>query len=119
LFLFFCQDIAHAGGGYPAGFNVPNSSLSLAGFEVIIYGRFWVIAEGEAFWMARGRSLAVAFVVAVFALPVLALYLLALYLSVTLKPWNVYEVPLFIGIMGTARFAFHMRREQRNQITKS
>jgi hypothetical protein len=31
--------------GHSVGFNVPNWSLSLAGFEVIIYGRFWVIAE--------------------------------------------------------------------------
>ena len=31
LFLFFVQDIAHADGAYPAGFNVPN---------VVIVGRF-------------------------------------------------------------------------------
>jgi hypothetical protein len=41
LFLFFVQDIAHAGGAYRlAGFNVPNAYLSLAGFEVTFIGRF-------------------------------------------------------------------------------
>jgi len=27
-------------------FNVLNEGLSLAGFQVIMYGRFWVITEG-------------------------------------------------------------------------
>ena len=29
------------------GFNVPSDGLSLAGFQVIMYGRFWVITEGD------------------------------------------------------------------------
>jgi hypothetical protein len=29
----------------PVGFNIPSDGLSLAGFQVIMYGRFWVITE--------------------------------------------------------------------------
>ena len=48
LFLCFVQDIAHADGAY----LLPSESTSerrypLAGFEVIIIGRFWVITEGR------------------------------------------------------------------------
>src|ERR1700688_4547556 len=48
LFLFFVQDIAHIDGGYrpPVRVNVLSVGLSLAGFQVIMYGRFWVITEG-------------------------------------------------------------------------
>ena len=43
--LFFAQDIAHVDGGYsPARINVLVRS-PLAGFQVIIIGRFWVIPE--------------------------------------------------------------------------
>jgi hypothetical protein len=32
----------------PAGVvNVPNDYFSMAGFEVTLYGRFWVTAEGR------------------------------------------------------------------------
>jgi hypothetical protein len=62
------------------GHSTPTMPQGILGILVGMTGAF---AWSEAFLMARGRSLAVAFVVAVFALPVLALYLLALYLSVT------------------------------------
>jgi hypothetical protein len=47
LFLFFSQDVTHiAEGTRPrVGINVLDYGLSLAGFEVIIDGRFWVITE--------------------------------------------------------------------------
>jgi hypothetical protein len=49
LFLFFGQDVTHiAEGKRPrVGINVLDYGLSLAGFEVIIDGRFWVITEGQ------------------------------------------------------------------------
>ena len=57
LFLRFVQDIAHIDGGYlpPVRVNVLSVGLSLAGFQVIMYGRFWVITEamvliGNAIW---------------------------------------------------------------------
>jgi hypothetical protein len=48
LSLFFGQDVTHiAEGKRPrVGINVLVYGLSLAGFEVIIDGRFWVITEG-------------------------------------------------------------------------
>jgi hypothetical protein len=48
LFLFIAQDIAHIDGGYRpcVEINVLNAALSLAGFQVIMYGRFWVFTEG-------------------------------------------------------------------------
>jgi hypothetical protein len=47
LSLFFGQDVTHiAEGKRPrVGINVLVYGLSLAGFEVIIDGRFWVITE--------------------------------------------------------------------------
>src|SRR5215472_7687720 len=49
LFGFFAQDITHIVGGYRprARVNVLNEGLSLAGFQVIMYGRFWVITEAS------------------------------------------------------------------------
>ena len=42
LSLFLVQDVAHIDGGYRprVEFNVPSDGLSLAGFQVIMYGRF-------------------------------------------------------------------------------
>jgi hypothetical protein len=47
LFLFFFQDVTHiAEGNRPRlGINVLDCGLSLAGFQVIMDGRFWVITE--------------------------------------------------------------------------
>jgi hypothetical protein len=46
LFLLFVQDIGHAHGGYkPPRVSMSRTPLSLAGFQVILIGRFWVIAE--------------------------------------------------------------------------
>src|SRR5208282_473807 len=46
MFLFFVQDIGHAHGAYkPPPASMSQTLLSLAGFQVIISGRFWVIAE--------------------------------------------------------------------------
>jgi hypothetical protein len=47
LFDLFAQDVTHIVGGYRprARVNVLNEGLSLAGFQVIMYGRFWVITE--------------------------------------------------------------------------
>ena len=47
LFLFFFQDVTHiAEGNRPRlGINVLDCGLSLAGFQVIFDGRFWVITE--------------------------------------------------------------------------
>jgi hypothetical protein len=47
LFLFFFQDVTHiAEGKCPRlGINVLDCGLSLAGFQVIRDGRFWVITE--------------------------------------------------------------------------
>jgi len=49
LFLFFVQDVTHIDGGYRplVRVNVLDLGLSLAGFQVIMSGRFWVIAEGS------------------------------------------------------------------------
>jgi hypothetical protein len=48
LFLFLVQDIAHVDAGYPrVRINVLDQSLPLAGFQVIIIGRFWVITEAR------------------------------------------------------------------------
>ena len=49
LFLFFVQDVTHIaeGIGPRVGINVLDSGLSLAGFQVIINGRFWVITEAQ------------------------------------------------------------------------
>jgi hypothetical protein len=49
LFLFFGQDVTHIaeGIGPRVGINVLDCGLSLAGFQVIINGRFWVITEGK------------------------------------------------------------------------
>ncbi len=48
LFLLFFQDIGHAHGAYkPPSASVSQALLSLAGFQVILIGRFWVIAEAE------------------------------------------------------------------------
>src|SRR5439155_14346924 len=52
LFLFFVQDIAHAGGAYPAA-SMSRTSLSLAGFQLIIIGRFWVTAEAIVCFAGR------------------------------------------------------------------
>ncbi|MGA9803896.1 MAG: hypothetical protein WA383_22205, partial [Terriglobales bacterium] len=42
----FVQDIGHAHGAYkPPRDSMSRTLLSLAGFQVIITGRFWVIAE--------------------------------------------------------------------------
>jgi len=48
LFLFFIQDIAHADGAYPPVGMSRTLALSLAGFQLIIIGRFWVITEDIA-----------------------------------------------------------------------
>jgi hypothetical protein len=47
LSLFFVQDVTHiAEGKRPRlGISVLDCGLSLAGFQVIINGRFWVITE--------------------------------------------------------------------------
>jgi hypothetical protein len=50
LFLFFGQDVTHIaeGIGPRVGINVLDSGLSLAGFQVIIDGRFWVFTEAAS-----------------------------------------------------------------------
>jgi hypothetical protein len=50
LFLLFVQDVTHIaeGIGPRVGINVLDCGLSLAGFQVIIDGRFWVITEVNA-----------------------------------------------------------------------
>jgi CubicO group peptidase (beta-lactamase class C family) len=40
-------------------FNVPNLSLSLAGFQLITIGRFWVITEGRPHGRGFGLSVQV------------------------------------------------------------
>src|ERR1019366_960058 len=48
LFLLFVQDIGHAHGAYkPPRESMSRTPLSLAGFQVILIGRFWVIAEAQ------------------------------------------------------------------------
>src|ERR1019366_3927518 len=48
LFLLFVQDIGHAHGAYkPPRESMSRTPLSLAGFQVILIGRFWVIAEAK------------------------------------------------------------------------
>ena len=45
--VLFVQDIGHAPGGYkPPRVSMSRTPFSLAGFQVITIGRFWVIAEG-------------------------------------------------------------------------
>ena len=47
LFSSFKTLLTFDGGYRPrVGFNVPSDGLSLAGFQLIMYGRFWVITEG-------------------------------------------------------------------------
>jgi hypothetical protein len=50
LFLFFGQDVTHIaeGIGPRVGINVLDGGLSLAGFQVIIDGRFWVFTKDGA-----------------------------------------------------------------------
>ncbi len=57
LFLFFFQDVTHiAEGNRPRlGINVLDCGLSLAGFQVIIDGRFWVITEDQLTPFAEGQ----------------------------------------------------------------
>src|SRR5215472_8102819 len=59
LSLFLVQDVAHIDGEYRprVGLNVPSDGLSLAGFQVIMYGRFWVITEGISQNEGNGPSL--------------------------------------------------------------
>jgi hypothetical protein len=49
LFLFFGQDVTHIaeGIGPRVGINVLDGGLSLAGFQVIIDGRFWVFTKDD------------------------------------------------------------------------
>jgi hypothetical protein len=47
LFLFFAQDIAHVTERNSPPVQCPDSAISLAGFEVSTYGRFWVSPEVE------------------------------------------------------------------------
>jgi len=45
---FFVQDIGHALGAYkPARESMSRTLLSLAGFQVILTGRFWVISDAR------------------------------------------------------------------------
>ena len=50
LFLFVVQDVTHIDAGYRprARVNVLGDGLSVAGFQVIITGRFWVFTEVPA-----------------------------------------------------------------------
>ena len=58
LFLLFVQDIAHAHGGYKSPrVSMSQTSLSLAGFQVILIGRFWVIAEAYGWLSSEQPSL--------------------------------------------------------------
>ncbi len=41
----FAQDIAHVMGGLPPSDSCPGSAISLAGFQLSTYGRFWVFPE--------------------------------------------------------------------------
>src|SRR5262249_38748344 len=45
LFLFFAQDIAHVTERNSPPVQCPDSAISLAGFQVSTYGRFWVSPE--------------------------------------------------------------------------
>ncbi len=58
LFLFFAQDIAHVDGAYiPRQGQCPGSAISLAGFQVATYGRFWVATEANSpSWLRTKRS---------------------------------------------------------------
>jgi hypothetical protein len=47
LFLFFAQDIAHVTERNSPPVQCPDSAISLAGFQVSTYGRFWVSPEGQ------------------------------------------------------------------------
>src|ERR1700732_3360526 len=48
LFLFFAQDIAHVTERNSPPVQCPDSAISLAGFQVSTYGRFWVSPEALA-----------------------------------------------------------------------
>jgi hypothetical protein len=51
LSLVPAQDIAHVDGGYSSRLDqCPGSACLLAGFQVIIIGRIWVIPEVKAHW---------------------------------------------------------------------
>ena len=58
LFLFFVQDVTHIDRGYRPriAINVLDCDLSLAGFQVIIYGRFWVFTKGHRLRALRIQS---------------------------------------------------------------
>ena len=46
LFLILVQDIGHAHGGYkPPRVSISDTPPSLGGFQVILSGQFWVIAQ--------------------------------------------------------------------------
>jgi len=47
LLFLFVQDVTHIDGGYLplVRFHVLDPGLPLAGFQVIIYSRFWVFTE--------------------------------------------------------------------------
>ncbi|HZL49854.1 MAG TPA: tyrosine-type recombinase/integrase, partial [Terracidiphilus sp.] len=45
LFLFFAQDIAHVTERNSPPVQCPDSAISLAGFQMSTYGRFWVSPE--------------------------------------------------------------------------
>jgi hypothetical protein len=60
LFLFIAQDIAHMRRVSPHAQNQrPERGLYMAGFQVIIYGRFWVFTEEgpRSAWGDRSRRL--------------------------------------------------------------
>jgi hypothetical protein len=54
LTFLFVQDIAHIGGGYPSAV-VNVLLLSLAGFQLSPFGRFWVSPEDEVLNPLHGR----------------------------------------------------------------
>src|ERR1019366_30592 len=59
LFLLFVQDIGHAHGAYkPPPASMSQTLLSLAGFQVILIGRFWVIAEVSGMQSNLGSRMA-------------------------------------------------------------
>src|SRR5450631_3899716 len=55
LFLLFVQDIAHVTEGLPRQLQCPGSAISLAGFQVSTYGRFWVSPKVEKRLLCRIR----------------------------------------------------------------
>jgi hypothetical protein len=59
LFLFFVQDVTHIDRGYGPRIgiiNVLSDGLPLAGFQVITYGRFWVITEDKPIESGQKRA---------------------------------------------------------------